>query len=107
MPTATKARPKKPKMIPGGGPFKRPSGDDQAKLDYERRAKKALRRAIKAGGPGYEKLQTGLAHIGVTITPAALENKIARGTFSAAFLIQCLDALGVELLDVSDDSGDE
>lgn len=97
---ATKTKPRKVKMIPGGGPVKQELKGESAKLQeaYERKAKEALRAVIKDGGADYAKLQAGLKRLGVEITPAALENKIARGTFSAAFLFQCMDALGTSKL---------
>jgi hypothetical protein len=35
-----------------------------------------------------------LDNIGVEETKASIDSKISRGTFSAAFLIQCLNAMG-------------
>ena len=62
---------------------------------YEARAKKALRDAMDAQGVSYDELAAKLRKKGVEISDGGLENKIARGTFTAAFLIQCLDVLGV------------
>lgn len=99
---ATKTKPRKVKMIPGGGPVKQELKGESAKLQeaYERKAKDALRAIIKDGGADYAKLQAALKRLGVEITPAALENKIARGTFSAAFLLQCMDALGARAIKI-------
>lgn len=66
---------------------------------YEARAKTALRGAMDAQGIGYDELAAKLRKKGVEISDGGLENKIARGTFSAAFLIQCLDALGLSQLE--------
>jgi hypothetical protein len=63
---------------------------------YEARAKAALRRAMNDNGIGYDELAAKLRKKGVEISDGGLENKIARGTFTAAFLIQCLDALDVQ-----------
>lgn len=100
---ATKTKPRKVKMIPGGGPVKQELKGESAKLQeaYERKAKDALRAIIKDGGADYAKLQAGLKRLGVEITPAALENKIARGTFSAAFLLQCMDVLGAKAIQIA------
>ena len=46
----------------------------------------------------YKGLVEKLATIGVTDTEANLRNKISRGGFTGAFLIQCLSALGVSSL---------
>lgn len=43
----------------------------------------------------YEHLAERLAEFGVKDTPVNLRNKVARGGFSAVFLVQCLKALGV------------
>lgn len=67
---------------------------------YEARAKKALRDAMDDQGVSYDELAAKLRKRGVEISDGGLENKIARGTFTAAFLIQCLDALGTQSLSI-------
>lgn len=67
---------------------------------YEARAKAALRKAMDAQGVSYDELAAKLRKKGVEISDGGLENKIARGTFTAAFLIQCLDALGAAHIDL-------
>ena len=68
---------------------------------YEARAKRALRDAMEAEGVGYEELAAKLRRKGVEISDGGLENKIARGTFTAAFMIQCMEALGVDRISVA------
>lgn len=97
---ATKTKPRKLKMIPGGGPVKPKKREDVGA--YEDKAKALLRTVIREGGADYLKLQAGLRKLGVEITSDALETKISRGTFSAAFLLQCMDALGAKRIDVSE-----
>ena len=63
---------------------------------YEARAKAALRAILADGNISYEALAAKLRKRGMDISDGGLENKIARGTFSTAFLIQCLDALGID-----------
>ena len=46
----------------------------------------------------YAKLADRLVEMGVDEKEANIRNKLARGKFSAAFLIQCLDAIGVRKL---------
>jgi hypothetical protein len=46
----------------------------------------------------YKGLVEKLAAIGVTETEANLRNKISRGGFTGAFLIQCMVAMGVTTL---------
>jgi Domain of unknown function (DUF6471) len=97
MPIPTKARPKPkpPKASPP--PLAKARKQSEANLAYEDRAKTLLRFAIKQSGSSYSELSDALALIGVEITPAALENKISRGGFSAAFLLQCMEALKTNL----------
>lgn len=46
----------------------------------------------------YKGLVDKLAAIGISETEANLRNKISRGSFTGAFLIQCLSAMGVTTL---------
>jgi len=46
----------------------------------------------------YKGLVEKLAAIGISETEANLRNKISRGSFTGAFLIQCLSAMGVTTL---------
>jgi len=48
------------------------------------------------GDRAYAQLAAQLEGIGVQMTERNLNNKISRGGFSAAFLIQCLEAIGAE-----------
>lgn len=49
----------------------------------------------------YADLAARLARIGVVENERSLRNKVARGTFSATFLLQCLVALDVMGLDLT------
>lgn len=68
--------------------------DDPVNVEYETRAKNLLKAELKRRGITYAGLAEKLAEIGVTENDRNLNNKIARGGFSAAFLLQCLDAIG-------------
>lgn len=46
----------------------------------------------------YADLVNSLEAIGVKETEANLRNKVSRGSFTAAFLFQCLNAMGVKTL---------
>ena len=59
--------------------------------EYQEKAKSALREAVGSDYPG---LAAKLNAMGIDITARGLENKIARGTFSAAFMLQCMTAAG-------------
>jgi Domain of unknown function (DUF6471) len=71
-------------------------------MEYEEKAKNLLKAALKRRGVTYGQLVEKLAAIGVTETERNLNNKISRGGFSAAFMLQCLEALGSKNLQVSD-----
>lgn len=70
--------------------------------EYERRAKNLLKAELKRRGLSYRELAEKLAAIGVRETERNLNNKISRGGFSAAFLLQCLDAIGTTSLRLED-----
>lgn len=77
-----------------------------AKTDAEwaQIVKGLLRAEMTRRGVTYDELAERLAVIGVSDTPVNLRNKVARGRFSAIFLIQCLDALGARALRINDDN---
>jgi hypothetical protein len=56
-------------------------------------------------GVTYEELWEWLAAIGINDTAVNLRNKVARGRFSATFLIQCLTAIGARALRLTEDAG--
>lgn len=49
-------------------------------------------------GMSYADLVAVLANTGLTESEANLRNKVSRGAFTAAFLFQCLSAMGVTTL---------
>jgi uncharacterized protein DUF6471 len=63
---------------------------------YETKAKNILKAELKRKGMTYAQLAAKLEGIGVQETERNLNNKISRGGFSAAFLIQCLEAIGAK-----------
>ena len=54
-------------------------------------------------GVTYKGLAERLAAIGVRDTADNLRNKVARGRFSAVFLVQCLTAIDARTLRFSED----
>jgi hypothetical protein len=61
---------------------------------YEMRAKNLLKGELKRRGITYAQLAAKLADIGVQENERNLNNKISRGGFTAAFLVECLEAIG-------------
>lgn len=69
---------------------------------YETRAKNLLKGELKRRGITYAQLATKLADIGVQENERNLNNKISRGGFTAAFLVQCLEAIGCHNVQLGD-----
>jgi len=67
---------------------------DPVNVEYETRAKNLLKAELKRKGLTYAQLAEKLAEIGVDENERNLNNKISRGGFTAAFLLQCLQAIG-------------
>ena len=65
--------------------------------EYKDRAKTLLRSMLTESGNNYDALAAKLNAMGIEISARGLENKISRGGFSAAFLMQCADALRASL----------
>ncbi|MCY1128371.1 DUF6471 domain-containing protein [Frigidibacter sp. RF13] len=63
-------------------------------VEYEELAKNLLKGELKRRGVTYGQLAEKLAAMGIHETERNLNNKISRGGFSAAFLLQCLKAIG-------------
>ncbi len=75
---------------------------DPTNVEYETRAKNLLKGELKRRGVTYAQLAAKLADIGVQENERNLNNKISRGGFTAAFLIQCLTAIGAPSLRLDD-----
>lgn len=71
-------------------------------VDWVAKTKGLLRGEMVKRGVSYAGLVEKLAAIGVKETEANLRNKISRGGFTGAFLIQCLTAMGVTALRLDD-----
>lgn len=67
--------------------------DNPVTREYEERAKNLLKAELKRKGMSYADLAARLAELGVQETERNLANKISRGGFTAAFLLQCLQAI--------------
>lgn len=60
-----------------------------------------LKAEMKRRGLTYEGLAAKLGEAGTPADAHVLRNKVARGGFSAVFLVQCLKAMGAETLRLS------
>jgi Domain of unknown function (DUF6471) len=65
---------------------------------YEEKAKNLLKGELKRRAVTYADLVAKLEDLGVQETERNLANKISRGGFTGAFLIQCLEAIGCQQL---------
>lgn len=63
---------------------------------YETKVKNLLKGELKRRGVTYAQLAAKLGDIGIQETERNLNNKISRGGFTAAFLMQCLEAIGTK-----------
>jgi hypothetical protein len=66
--------------------------------DWQNRVKGLLKAELKKRSLNYKQLADLLEEIGVSETDRNIANKLARGGFSAVFLIQCLSAIGCQTL---------
>ncbi|MBI1330488.1 MAG: hypothetical protein GC166_11385 [Alphaproteobacteria bacterium] len=71
-------------------------------LEWAEKAKGMLKAELKRRNLGYRDLAEKLAAAGTHETERNLANKISRGGFTAAFFLQCLDAIGVQSLRLAD-----
>jgi hypothetical protein len=74
----------------------------KTEAEWAEDVKRLLRAEMTRRGVTYDDLSERLAAIGIKDTAVNLRNKVARGRFSAVFLIQCLAAMGVHLLRIED-----
>jgi hypothetical protein len=70
--------------------------------EYGERAKRLLRAEMVRRGVSYEALSEKLGALGLHDTPVNLRNKVSRGKFTAAFLLQCLSAFGCNHIDIDE-----
>lgn len=66
--------------------------------DWELLAANTLKAELKRKGVTYAKLVEMLADIGISEKEANVANKLSRGKFSAAFMLQCLKSIGTATL---------
>ena len=70
--------------------------------DWPREARRILRAELARKDIGYKELSRALETVGIQEDAKALSNKINRGTFSFAFFLQCMQALGVDTVRLRD-----
>ena len=65
------------------------------KTDWEAMAANLLKAELKRKGVTYRQLVERLDEMGISEKEANVANKLSRGKFTAAFMLQCLKAIGV------------
>lgn len=71
--------------------------------DWGERAKRALKAELKAHGVTYADLAERLTAAGAPETEANIRSKIARGRFTAAFLLQSFYVIGARTITIPND----
>ena len=66
------------------------------KTDWEAKAANLLKSELKRKGVTYAQLVDKLAAIGVDEKEVNVRNKLSRGKFTAAFFLQCMEAIGAD-----------
>lgn len=64
--------------------------------DWQAQAKGIIRAELKRRNLSYADLAERLTAIGVDENEKNVNNKIARGSFTAVFFLQCMEAVGVQ-----------
>lgn len=72
----------------------------QARLLAKDDVKLILKSELKRRGLTYADLVRLLAENGIAETEANLRNKLSRGSFTAAFFVQCLIAIGCHQVEI-------
>ena len=70
--------------------------------DWQTKVKGLLKAELKRRDLSYADLAEKLGEIGVSENDRNISNKIGRGSFSAVFLVQCLEAIGCRHIRLDD-----
>lgn len=64
--------------------------------EYETKAKNILKAELKRRGVTYGQLADRLTALGTPEAERNIANKISRGSFTTAFFLMCMDAIGAQ-----------
>lgn len=70
-------------------------------MNWNAEAKNVLKSELVRRGISHEMLVMLLKDIGIKETKNSIDSKMSRGSFSAAFLLQCLNAIGCCYIQIS------
>lgn len=79
----------------------------RSEADWADETKRLLRAEMTRRGITYDQLAERLKAVGIEDSAVNIRNKVARGKFTASFLIQCLTAMGARSLRLSEDTDGE
>ena len=68
------------------------------RTNWEAKARGLIRAEMAKGGLTYAQLVEKLKFVGVQEDERNLRNKVSRGKFTAAFMLQCLAAIGTHTM---------
>lgn len=72
--------------------------------DWPSLVKGLLKAELKRRDLSYANLAERLAVIGIKDSERNISNKISRGSFTAVFFVQCMEAIGVKTIHLGEDS---
>ncbi len=70
--------------------------------NWNSKVKRLLKSELVRRGISNADLSQMLQRMGIEETKSSIDSKISRGTFSAAFFLQCLTVIGCEKVEVKD-----
>ena len=71
--------------------------------DWQAQVNGLLKAELKRRNLSYADLAEKLAAVGVKDKERNISNKISRGTFTAVFFVQCLEAIGCKTVHLEDE----
>lgn len=74
----------------------------QKPKDWRAKVKGLLKAELKRRELSYADLAEKLAEIGISENERNISNKIVRGSFTAVFFVQCLEAIGCRTIHLGD-----
>ena len=75
----------------------------QAGKDWKAKVKGLLKAELARRQMSYADLAVKLEAVGIKDNDRNISNKMARGTFTAVFFVQCLQAIGCKTIHIEDD----
>lgn len=70
--------------------------------DWNDKVKRLLKSELVRRGISNADLANMLQQVGIEETKSSIDSKISRGTFSAAFFLQCLTIIGCEKIEIKE-----